>query len=60
MGYTEKQTKAEVNKALTSIDILYKAKCINWGGKTSNTKEPYSEVIANELLLNLKEFGKNF
>ncbi len=58
MGYKFDETKAETNTALASIDTLYQSKCVNWGGKTSDTKEPYSEVIANEILLNLKEFGK--
>jgi hypothetical protein len=58
MGYKYAETIAEVKAALTSIDTLYQAQCIKWGGKTSDTKEYYSEVMANELLLNLIAFSK--
>lgn len=55
------KTKAETIQAcksgLTSIEKLYSEKCINWSGKTNDTDEYYSEVIAFELLQNLSLFN---
>ncbi len=58
MRYTKRQTIDQLYKKLEPIDNLYQADCINWQGKTSDTKEPYSELIANELLIKIKEFDK--
>ena len=58
MKKTRKETIDEFNKALLNIETLYNANCVNWTGKTSDTDEFYTEVIANELLWNLKEFDK--
>ena len=55
---TKIETIKELKKELSSIENLYKAKCINWTGKTKDTNELYSEIIANELLRELKEFDK--
>jgi hypothetical protein len=41
---------------LVKIQNLYKAQCINWTGKTNDTHEFYTEVIAQELLNNKKVF----
>ena len=45
---------------LAKIENLYKADCINWAGRTNDTHEFYTEVIAQELLKedNVKEFEK--
>lgn len=56
MSYTKQQTINEVQKGLKTVETLYNTKCVNWKGKTIDTKEYYSEIIANELLRNLKEF----
>ncbi len=58
MAYTKQQTIDNLYSQMTPIENLYKSKCINWVGETSDTKEFYSEVISNELLRNLKEFDK--
>jgi len=58
MKKTKKETIDELKKELSSIDNLYKAKCVNWTGTTSDTKDFYTEIIANELLRELKEFDK--
>ena len=58
MEYTEQQTIKKVQKELKSVETLYNAKCVNWRGITTDTKEFYTEIIANELLWNLKEFDK--
>lgn len=54
--YDKQQTIDAFQKELVNIETLYNSNCVNWTGKTSDTNEPYSEVIANELLRNLKEF----
>ena len=58
MKKTKRETIDEFKKALSNIETLYKARCVNWIGKTSDTSELYTEIIANELLLELKEFDK--
>ena len=58
MKKTKQETIDELKIELSSIENLYKSKCVNWTGKTKDTDEYYSEIIANELLRNLKEFDK--
>lgn len=58
MKKTRKETIDELKKELSNIENLYKSKCVNWTGTTKDTDELYSEIIANELLRNLKEFAK--
>ena len=59
MGYTRQQTINELKKATQAIDKLYNSACVNWSGETTDTKEFYSEVIANELVIyHLPDFNK--
>jgi hypothetical protein len=58
MKKTRIETIKELKKELSKIENLYKSKCVNWTGTTKDTDELYSEVIANELLRELKEFDK--
>jgi len=58
MKKTKIETITELKKELSDIKNLYKSKCVNWTGKTSDTNELYSEIIANELLQELNEFDK--
>ena len=58
MQKTKVETINELKKELSSIENLYKSNCVNWSGTTSDTNELYSEIIANELLRELKEFDK--
>lgn len=58
MKKTKKETIDELNIELSTIENLYKSNCVNWTGKTKDTSEYYSEIIANELLRNLKVFDK--
>lgn len=59
MAYTKQETKDLFYKALNNnILQLYNDSCINWVGRTKDTNELYSEIIAHELLLNLKELDK--
>ena len=58
MRKTKQETIDELNIELSTIENLYKSKCVNWTSTTKDTDEYYSEIIANELLRNLKEFDK--
>jgi len=58
MNYTKDETIIELQKELSTIANLYNAACVKWTEKTKDSKEYYSEIIANELLRNLKEFDK--
>jgi hypothetical protein len=58
MKKTRKEIINELKKELCNIENLYKSKCINWTGATSDTKELYTEIIANELLREIKEFDR--
>jgi len=56
--YDKNQTIDVLQKEMVNIESLYNAKCVNWTGNTSDTNEPYSEVIASELLRELKAFDR--
>jgi hypothetical protein len=56
MKKTRKETIDELAKELANIKNLYKSKCVNWTGTTSDTKELYTEIVANELLREIKQF----
>lgn len=58
MNKSRNGTIIELKKEFSKIENLYKSNCVNWSGKTSDTDEFYSEIIANELLRELKEFDK--
>jgi hypothetical protein len=56
--YTKQETiDLFYGKMKNNISNLYKDNCINWSGRTKDTKEFYSEIIAQELLLNLEELN---
>lgn len=48
--YSRMEIINEVGVQINNIDQLYKAKIINYSGKTGDTKEFYTEVIAEELM----------
>ncbi len=50
MSYSNKSTIEQIEKELESPKTLYKSNCVNWSGKTNDTSEYYSEVIAEHLL----------
>ncbi len=50
MKKTKRETINELREKLSNISELYKLKCVNWTGKTIDTDEYFSEIIANELL----------
>lgn len=55
MGYIKQKTIKKLNAFKESMDHLYNAHFINWSGKTEDSKEFYTEVIAKELLGMLSE-----
>lgn len=56
MTKTKKETIDEFIKDLQNIENLYKSRCVNWKGITSDTNEFYSEIIAHELLRDINKF----
>lgn len=55
-SYTKQEAIDILNNHLNTIETLYTSPCVNWSGKTKDTNELYSEVIAHELLRNIKLF----
>lgn len=53
--YGKEKTIDELRDKLSDIAKLYKAECINWTGITKDSKEEYSEIIAEELLRHLQK-----
>ncbi|WP_293870317.1 hypothetical protein [Flavobacterium sp.] len=56
MAYFKKDIEVEIKDSLKSIETLYKKNFINYVGKTADTKEYYSEIIASELLNKINFF----
>lgn len=56
MGYTQSEIIAECKKAFCDKSVFYKKGFINYRGKTTDTKEYYTEVIAEFLCDNINEF----
>lgn len=57
MSYHRAQILLQLEKMASDMSLFYKAGCINYRGKTADTEEYYTEVIAEWLLkrLNLLE-----
>lgn len=55
-NYKKHETIVEIHNELKSIETVYKAKCINWTGLTSDSKERYSEIVSLEIIKNVKLF----
>ena len=56
MGYTRNEILAECKKTFKDKSTFYKKGFINYRGKTTDTKEYYTEVIAEFLCDNINEF----
>lgn len=56
MSYTRKDIIDKCEKAFEDIKTFYKQAFINYGGKTTDTNEYYTEVVAEFLIDNLLEF----
>ena len=50
MSYTREQIRIRLDELASNMALFYKRGCINYRGKTSDTKEYYSEVISEWLL----------
>ena len=58
MAYTRKQIIERLEKISADMSLFYKSGCVNYRGRTSDTKEYYTEVIAEWLLDHLPLFGQ--
>lgn len=58
MGYTREQIILKLEELSSDMSLLYKRGCINYRGKTTDTKEYYTEVIAKWLLEHLGLLGQ--
>ena len=56
MGYTRKEIFEECQKAFVDKSTFYKQNFINYRGKTTDTKEYYTEVIAEFLCEHIHEY----
>lgn len=56
MSYTRKNIIDKCEKAFEDIKTFYKQSFINYGGKTTDTNEYYTEVISEFLIDNLNEY----
>ena len=56
MGYTIEQIRTRLDDLSVNMSLLYKDDCINYIGKTTDTKEYYTEVIAEWLLEHIDLF----
>lgn len=56
MGYVRQEILKKCQEALTDIKTFYKADMINYRGKTSDTKEHYTEIIAEFICNNIELF----
>ena len=54
MGYTREQILLRLEELASKMPLLYKQRCINYRGKATDTKEYYTEVIAQWLLEHLE------
>ena len=58
MGYSETEIIEMCDAAWMNIPVFYKADCINYRGKTSDTDRHYSEVIAEYIVNRAEEFKR--
>lgn len=56
MGYTRKQTLEQCRLAFQNKNTFYKKDFINYRGKTTDTKEYYTEIIAEFLCEHITEY----
>ena len=56
MGYTKKEIIDKLEK-ISEISQIYTNKIINYKGTTKDTKEKYTEVIAQEIVNHAKKYN---
>ena len=54
MSYTREQILLRLDEISSNMSLFYKNGCINYRGKTTDTKEYYTEVISKWLLEHLE------
>lgn len=59
MNYTKCQIIQKCKQALTDANTFYTRDIVNYTGKTSDTNEYYTEIIAEFILNNLNTFQQN-
>lgn len=59
MEYTKKQITDACQKEINDIKTFYQAKFINYRGKTSDTNEYYTEVVAEFVCSHIERFQKD-
>ena len=57
MSYTRKNIIDKCEKAFDDIKTFYKQPFINYGGKTTDTNEYYTEIVAEFLIDNFDEYN---
>jgi len=50
MAYSKSETLSELEKAFKEQESLARSECVNWKGRTKDTHEYYSEIIAKEMV----------
>lgn len=58
MSYTREQIRLRLDEMASNMALFYQKGCINYRGKTADTEEYYTEVIAQWLLEHLKLLEK--
>lgn len=58
MSYTREQILLRLDEMTSNMALFYQKGCINYRGKTADTEEYYTEVIAEWLLEHLKLLEK--
>ena len=58
MGYTREKIIEKCEKAFCDIKTFYKKDFINYGGRTPDTDEYYTEVIAGFLIERIAQYVK--
>lgn len=57
VGYTEKEIISKCDEAFADIKTFYQAEVVNYRGYTSDTNEPYTEVVARYLCDRVNTFA---
>lgn len=56
MDYTRAQTLEKCRQALKEPKLFYRADCVRYAGRCTDTKEYYTEIVAQFLLAHLEEY----
>jgi RecB family endonuclease NucS len=59
ISYSRQEIINTLNNAIEEEKFIYQLDCINYKGKTTDTKEKYTEVVAEYLLTNLDILNSN-